>query len=295
MSVTAREYMPEKVIRVAMSPDSDDLFMFYAIIEDKIDTNGYTFQFETAHTASLNSQTLESDSVDVVAISIHNYAYVADRYLMLPHGGSVGRQYGPLLITGQPSGLDELNGKRIAIPGPRTTANLILTMMIPEYEPVVIPVSPFEAMFDAIESGDVDAGLVIHEGRLLAERRGFHVIADIGEWWYDYRKLPLPLGGNVIKRSLGSDVIKAVSAILKTAIRYALDHEDEVIDYIIANDPRQTGELKQRELIRDYLRLYANEDTYDYGEEGRAAIQEILDVGYQKDIIPHSTFVQFAP
>lgn len=287
--------MLDRPINIAFSPDSDDLFMFYAVMEKKIDLKGYDFNFSTSNTEDLNDAASNTRSVDVTAISIHNYAYISDRYLMLPHGGSVGNNYGPMLVAKENMSLEDLSGKKIAIPGLKTTAYLVLKMMIPSFNATVIPISPFEQIFDAINSGEVDAGLVIHEGRMIYESRGFKKIADIGEWWHGQRQLPLPLGGNVIRRSLGSTVIRDVSEILRNSIRYALDNTKEVVDYILSKDIREISELKSDKLIADYLDLYANEDTFDYGEKGRQAIQELLDTGYQKGIIPHSAFVEFAP
>jgi 1,4-dihydroxy-6-naphthoate synthase len=286
--------MAKKTITIAFSPDSDDLFMFYAMLEKKIDLGEYDFDFKTQNTEHLNDSA-NSTSIDVTAISIHNYAYIADRYLMLPHGGSVGQNYGPVLIAKSPFSLSDLAGKKIAIPGLKTTAYLILKMMIPKFDASIIPISPFNLIFDALNNGDVDAGLVIHEGRMIYEQRGFHKVADIGQWWYNERQLPLPLGGNVIRRDLGTETIADVSAILRASIKYGLDNKDEVINYILSKDDRSIDELKSRSLINDYLNLYANNDTFDYGDEGRQAIQELLDTGYQKGIIPHATYVQFAP
>ena len=288
--------MTQKPIRVAYSPDSDDLFMFYAIIENKIDTSDYTFEFHTSNTETLNVDAMSSDSVDVTAISLHNYAYISDRYLMLPHGGSVGVNYGPVLITNQDDlSLDDLKDKKIAVPGLTTTAYLVLKMIIPNFNEVIVPISPFYEIFDAIKSGKVDAGLVIHEGRLLYEELGFKKLIDIGEWWNTEMKMPLPLGGNVIRRSLGNDIIKDVSKILQNSIRYALDNKSEVLEYIMTHDDRNIEALKNKKMIDEYLNLYANETTYKYDDDCKTAMQELLDVGYQKGIIPHSTFLQFAP
>jgi len=284
-----------KEINIAYSPDSDDLFMFYAVLENKINTYGYTFNCVTNDTEQLNMNALNSNTIDITAISIHNYAYLADRYLMLPHGGSVGNNYGPVVVAKDEFPIESLKNKTIAIPGLRTTAYLVLKLIISEFEPNVVPIEPFMKIFDEIESGNVDAGLVIHEGRLTYPSYGMKKIVDIGEWWHEHYKLPLPLGGNVIRKDLGNDTVKEVSEILRESIRYALDHKEEVMDYIIANDPRPQNVLLNRQMLEEYLNMYANEQTFDYGGDGQKAIQVLLDKGYQKDIIPHATKVEFAP
>lgn len=283
-----------KQIRLAYSPDSDDLFMFWAILEKKIDTEDFDFTWESSDTESLNESALNTEQFDVTAISIHNYAYVADRFLLLPHGGSIGNNYGPVLVAKDDIPLDQLSDKKIAVPGVKTTAYLILKMICKTFKEEVVPIQPFSKVFDEIDAGAVDAGLVIHEGRLNYEERGLKKIVDIGEWWYQQFKLPLPLGGNVIRKELGLKTISRVSKILKESIRYALDHKDEAIDYLIKNDPRKETFLKDKELLSRYLDMYANEQTYDYGEEGRKSVQLLLDEGYAHRIIPHLTVVEFS-
>ncbi|MCB0279914.1 MAG: ABC transporter substrate-binding protein [Calditrichaeota bacterium] len=281
-------------IRLAYSPDSDDLFMFYAILEKKIDTGDFQFTWQTSDTESLNQGALNSDVFDVTAISIHNYAYLADRFILLPHGGSVGVNYGPVLVAKSEFELDQLTDKRIAVPGLTTTAYLVLKMICKSFREEVVPIQPFSKVFDEIKQDHVDAGLVIHEGRLNYESHGLKKIIDIGEWWYKNYQLPLPLGGNVIRRSLGTEVINQVSEILRQSIRYALDHKDEAIQYLIENDPRKETFLKDKNVLNTYLDMYANEQTYDYGEDGRKAVQVLLDEGYNKGIIPHLTQVEFS-
>lgn len=285
----------KKDIQIAYSPDSDDLFMFYAILENKIDTKGYTFNCVTNDTEQLNTDALNSDMVDITAISTHNYAYLSDRFLMLPHGGSVGNNYGPVLVSKETCTLSDLKGKKIAIPGLKTTAYLVLKLILEDFDANVVPIEPFMKIFDEIENGNVDAGLVIHEGRLTYETYGMKKIIDIGEWWFSNYNLPLPLGGNIIRRGLGEEAIEEISSILRESIRYGLDNKKEVIEYILANDPRPDSVLLNKEMLSTYLDMYANEQTFDYGGDGQKAIQVLLDAGYEKGIIPNKVHVEFAP
>jgi 1,4-dihydroxy-6-naphthoate synthase len=284
----------KKDIRIAFSPDSDDLFMFYAILENKIDTKNYNFIATASDTEKLNEDAIGKNPVDVTAISIHAYPYLADNYYLLPHGGSVGNNYGPVLVSPKILSLDELDEKRIAIPGLKTTAYLVLRLINDKFEPNVIPIEPFTRIFEELNSGSIDAGLVIHEGRLTYETQGMKKIVDIGEWWYEKTKLPLALGGNIIRKNLGEETIKEVSEILRQSIRYALDNKQETIDYIVKNDPRQNKELKNKKLLDKYLDMYANEQTYDYGDDGKKSVQVLLDMGYEKGIIPKKVKVEFS-
>lgn len=281
-------------LRVAYSPDSDDAFMFWAIAEQRIDTRGFTFERERADTEALNRSAEGASAPDVSAVSIHQYAYLADRYLMLPHGGSVGAGYGPVVVAKRALALSELRGLRIGVPGLRTSAYLVLRLLVPEFTPVIVPVAPFSRAFDALRSGEVDAALLIHEGRLLYEREGFARALELGEAWHALTGLPLPLGGNVIARALGAECIAEVSALLRESIRYALEHRDEVLTALLANETRP-GVPRERALFDRYLAMYANQDTLDYGDVGRRAIADLLDRGTAAGIIPHRVNVEFAP
>jgi 1,4-dihydroxy-6-naphthoate synthase len=283
-------------IRIKFSPDSDDLFMFYALINKKIDTKKYNFIYELEDTEELNRSALVADSVDITAISVHNYAYLASKYMLLPHGGSVGNNYGPVLIANQACKIESLyKDKIIAVPGLKTTAYLVLRLILKHFKENIVPIAPFHRIFEVLKSNQVDAGLIIHEGRLTYETEGFYKILDIGEWWYADTKMPLPLGANIINKRLGMDKISEISDILRKSIRYALDHKEESISYIIKNDKRQLKELDNRRLIEKYLSMYANEETFNYSNEGRAAIKLLLDRGYEEGIIPQKTIVEFAP
>ena len=288
MSETSRE------IRIAYSPDADDAFMFWAIAHGRIDTRGYRFARERADTEALNRAAEAEDAPHVSAVSIHQYAYIADRYLLLPHGGSVGVGYGPVVVASRPLAADQLRGLRIGVPGLRTSAYLVLRLLVPEFTPVIVPVAPFERAFEALRSGEVDATLLIHEGRLLYERQGFSRALELGEAWQALTGLPLPLGGNVIAKSLGPTVIAEVSAILRDSIRHALEHRDEVLSDLLAVETRP-GVPRERPLFDRYLAMYANQDTLDYGEFGRRAIVDLLDRGTAAGLIPHRVNVEFAP
>ncbi|MET0388672.1 MAG: MqnA/MqnD/SBP family protein [Polyangiales bacterium] len=281
-------------IRIAYSPDADDAFMFWALAEGLIDAGGLRFERERADTEALNRAAESTAAPDVSAVSIHQYAYLADRYLLLPHGGSVGVGYGPVVVSNRPLDKQSLRGLRIGVPGLRTTAYLVLRLLVPDFTPVVVPVAPFSRAFDALRGGEVDAVLLIHEGRLLYEREGFSRALELGEAWNDLTGLPLPLGGNVIARSLGDALIATVSDRLRESIRYALSHRDEALASLLATETRP-GVPREHALFDRYLAMYANQDTLDYGDVGRLAIQDLLDRGHAAGIIPHRTIAEFAP
>ncbi len=282
------------VIRVSYSPDADDAFMFWAIVQQRIDTRGLTFQMQRADTEALNRGAESTTAPDVSAVSIHQYAYLADRYLLLPHGGSVGVGYGPVVVAPRQLSERELSGLRIGVPGLRTTAYLVLSLLVHDFESVVIPVAPFRRAFDALKTGEVDAAVLIHEGRLLYEREGLKCALDLGEAWQRRHGLPLPLGGNVIARSLGPELIARVSSVLRESIRYALEHRDEVLAALVGAETRE-GVPRDPALFDRYLAMYANQDTLDYGPEGRRAIADLLERGVGAGIIARPVAVEFAP
>jgi 1,4-dihydroxy-6-naphthoate synthase len=282
------------IIRVAYSPDADDAFMFWALAEGRIDTGVVRFERATADTEALNRAAESTGAPDVSAVSIHQYAYLADRYLLLPHGGSVGVGYGPVVVATKPLPESGLRGLRIGVPGLRTSAYLVLRLLVPEFTPVIIPVAPFTRAFEAVKSGEVDAVLLIHEGRLLYEREGLHRVLELGEAWQTLTSLPLPLGGNVISRALGPALIAQVSALLRESIAYALTNRDEALSALLAAEHRP-GVPRERPLFDRYLAMYANQDTLDYGEKGRHAIQDLLDRGHAAGVIPHRTLAEYAP
>ena len=279
-------------LRLAYSPDADDAFMFRAAIEGLIDTEGLRFDPVTDDTQSLNDLA-KSGSVDVSAISVAAYPLVARDYLLLPHGGSIGRGYGPVLVASAPTSLEELSGRRIASPGPETTTHLVASLMLPGAELLRVPISPYEAIFEAIAEGRVDAGIIIHEGRLTFGDRGLHLVADLGVWWMEQTGLPLPLGANVIRRDLPSDVLTRAVRVLQESIRWGLEHREEMIDYLIGHVNRP-NEVATHRLLDQYLAMYANDETLVYPEDARRGIQEVFDRGYAAGVIPNHVTAEFA-
>jgi 1,4-dihydroxy-6-naphthoate synthase len=274
----------ERVIRVAHSPDSDDAFMFYALAEGKIDTEGIRYVHELQDIETLNRRALRGE-LEVTAVSIHAYAYLANRYALLPHGASMGDGYGPRLVARAPRTHDDLAGSRIAIPGTLTTAYLALRLWQPDFVPVP---TPFDQIDDVVERGEVDAGLLIHEGQLTYQDRGLHLVADMGQWWQERTGLPLPLGGNVIRKDLGIQLIETISRHLRASIAYGLEHRApalaHALQYARGLDPNRAD---------TFVGMYVNEWTLDYGDRGRAAVQTLLDEGFRAGAIPHRVEVEF--
>jgi 1,4-dihydroxy-6-naphthoate synthase len=269
--VTADSTTP---VSLAYSVDADDAFMFAALELGRIDARGLRFSHQRADTASLNALAA-SGGADVVAISLGAYPKVADRYLLLPHGASVGRGYGPVVVARQPISLPQLRGKRIGIPGTDTTAWLVLRLMQADLIPELVPIAPFSRVFDALDEGRIDAALLIHEGRLLYQERGYARVAELGEWWQAETGLPLPLGVNVIRRALGPARLAQVSGVLRDAIRWALDNRGELIERI-AGESRGDQALGRTALLDRYLDMYANEDTLAMAPDVRRAIDELF-------------------
>ncbi len=270
----------------AISPDADDRFMFRAIELGLIDTDGLTFTLTTRDTDLLNQMAV-GDGPDVTAISIAHYPKVAAAYRLLNHGGSVGRNYGPVVVAKPGRALD-LTGLRIAVPGLTTTACLVLRL-ITRFEPVVIPIVPMTRVFDALDRDEVDAALLIHEGRLTYGDRGFEHRLDIGAWWHGQTALPLPLGGNVIRRGLPAEVLTRADRVLRASIAHALDHRDDAIAWLLAGGTA----LKSPAQVDAYLALYANADTLDYGDDGRRGVQELLRRGAAAGWLPPVGDVDF--
>lgn len=277
--------MTSRTIHVAHSPDSDDAFMFYALAEGLIDTQGLTYVHELQDIESLNQRALRGE-LEVTAVSIHAYAYLSDRYALLPHGASMGDRYGPRLVGMRPFTRADVRGKRIAIPGPLTSAYLALRLYEPEFEPVF---TPFDQIEDAVQSGSVDMGLLIHEGQLTFGDSGLHLVADMGEWWYGETGLPLPLGGNVVRKDLGAELTSTVSKHLRASIAYALDHRAPALahamQYARGLDPAKAD---------TFVGMYVNEWTLDYGDRGRQAVRLFLQRGVEAGIITKPVEVEFA-
>jgi 1,4-dihydroxy-6-naphthoate synthase len=280
-------------ISLAYSVDADDAFMFHALRTGDVDMRGLAFSHRRADTAELNALALAGES-DVVAISAGAYPAAAANYLLLPHGASVGRGFGPVLVARRPMALAELAGRRIGIPGLSTTAWLVLRQMQSGLVPVVVPIAPFARIFDALDAGTIDAALLIHEGRLIYKRRGYARIAEIGEWWLAETGLPLPLGVNVIRRGLGTETIALVSAVLRDAIAYALGHRDQLIR-VLAAEKRGDPALAETALIDRYLGMYANEDTRAMPADARRAVEVLFERAAKAGLLPASCPIDWAP
>ena len=272
-------------IRIAHSPDSDDAFMFYALAKDKLPTGKFRFHHTLQDIETLNRKAFEG-AFEVTAISFHAYPYLEDKYILLPSGASMGDGYGPMVVAREPFGKDELRGKRIAIPGTLTSACLALKLFQPHYEEVVVP---FDQIMDVVKRGDVDAGILIHEGQLTYADEGLHLIVDFGAWWRDMTGLPLPLGGNVIRRDIGMEDIREISRLLKASIQYSLDHREEALEYAL----QYARDLDTAKADR-FVGMYVNEGTLDYGQEGRKAVQLFFDKAYEAGIIPKPVKAEFA-
>lgn len=266
------------IIRVAHSPDSDDAFMFYAINTKKIDTKGYEFIDILSDIETLNKEALKG-TYEVSAISIHAFPYVANRYALLSSGASMGDNYGPMVVAKEEFPANELKNKTIAVPGTLTSAFLALKLFEPDINYVVLP---FDQIMDAVKEGKVDAGLIIHEGQLTYQDEGLKCIVDLGKWWYEKTGgLPLPLGGNVIRKDLGTIVMKEISEILRESIKYSLTHRDEAVEYALKYARGMTKDKADK-----FIGMYVNDLTVDYGERGKKAIELFLKEAYEKKLIP---------
>ncbi|HEX8942304.1 MAG TPA: MqnA/MqnD/SBP family protein [Gemmatimonadaceae bacterium] len=271
-------------IHVAHSPDSDDAFMFYALASGKIDTEGLTYVHELQDIETLNQRALRAE-LEVTAVSIHAYAYLSDKYALLPHGASMGDRYGPRLVAREPYTRADIRGKRIAIPGMLTSAYLAMRLFEPDFEPVV---TPFDAIEDAVVDGQVDLGLLIHEGQLTFGQRDLHLVRDMGEWWFGETGLPLPLGGNVVRKDLGDDLTRKVSRHLRDSIAYGLEHRKGALDHAM-----QYARGLDRSKADAFVGMYVNDWTLDYGERGRKAVKELLRRGVAEGIITKPVTVEF--
>jgi 1,4-dihydroxy-6-naphthoate synthase len=271
-------------IHVAHSPDSDDAFMFYALAAGKIDTEGLTYVHELQDIESLNQRARHGE-LEVTAVSIHAYAYLSDQYALLPHGASMGDRYGPRLVARSPAARGDVKGKRIAIPGPLTSAYLALRMYERDFTPVF---TPFDQIEDVVVNGDVDMGLLIHEGQLTFGDRGLHLVADMGEWWFQETGLPLPLGGNVVRKDLGPDLTRKVSRHLRASIAYGLDHRVGALDHAM-----QYARGLDRSKADTFVGMYVNDWTLDYGAKGREAVRLFLERGVKLGLISKPVDVEF--
>jgi 1,4-dihydroxy-6-naphthoate synthase len=271
-------------IHVAHSPDSDDAFMFYALASGKIDTEGLTYVHQLQDIETLNQRAMRGE-LEVTAVSIHAYAYLADSYALLPHGASMGDRYGPRLVARSPLSRADIRGKRIAVPGLMTSAYLALRLFESVFEPVV---TPFDQIEDAVADGSVDLGLLIHEGQLTFADRGLHLIQDLGEWWFGETGLPLPLGGNVIRKDLGDDLTRKISRHLRDSIAYGLEHRSAALDHSM-----QYARGLERSKADAFVGMYVNDWTLDYGEAGRRAVHQFLQRGVEAGFIPKPVAIEF--
>jgi len=274
-----------RTITVAHSPDSDDAFMFYGLATNKLDTGNLSFTHVLKDIQALNEEAFRG-TYDVTAVSFHAYAYIADKYVLLPHGASIGDNYGPVLVSREPAKAADIPKLRIAVPGTLTSAFLALRIFNPDFQYEVVP---FDQIIEAVQTGNCDAGLLIHEGQLFYESIGLHKILDLGEWWNEKTGLPLPMGGNAIRRELGPEIIRQVSHCLRESIRYSLANREDALEYAMQFARDMDVALADR-----FVTMWVNDLTLDYTDRGREAVQRILTEGFERGIIPNRPTVEFA-
>jgi 1,4-dihydroxy-6-naphthoate synthase len=279
------EMTPER-IGIAHSPDSDDAFMFYALTQGILDSSGLEIEHVLSDIESLNQAAFEG-TYEITALSIHAYAYLSDRYLLMPSGASFGDGYGPVVVSRETMSREDLAGETIAIPGDLTSANLALQLWQPELDTTVVA---FDQILDAVRNGDALAGVVIHEGQLTYSDMGLESIVDLGAWWKEETGAPLPLGGNGIRKDLPADLIRRLSELLSDSINYALDHREEAMGFAT----RYARGLEDDPVRSDrFVSMYVNDWTRDYGEAGRRAVQLLLDKGHEAGILPEPVQAEF--
>lgn len=275
----------QQTITLAHSPDSDDAFMFYGLATHKIETGDLNFEHVLKDIQTLNEEARKG-TYDVTAISFHAYAYVADKYALLPHGASIGDNYGPIVVAHQEIDKADLANVKIAVPGTLTSAFLALSIVQPKFDYEVVP---FDQIIDAVTERRCDAGLLIHEGQLFYQDHGLHKVLDLGEWWHEHTGgLPLPMGGNAIRRDLGPELISEVSDLLRESIRYSLDNREDALAYAM-----QFAREMEPGLADRFVAMWVNELTLDYTDRGREAVRRLLTEGHERGIIPHRVDVQF--
>ena len=272
-------------IAIAHSPDSDDAFMFYGLATNKVRVPGLRFNHTLCDIETLNRKAQEG-VYDVTAISFHAYPYIQDHYALMSCGGSVGDGYGPMIVSTRPFTQTEIKKKKIAVPGTLTTAYLALKLFAPGIE---VEVVPFDQIIPQILEGKHEAGLIIHEGQLTYDKSDLHRIVDLGKWWQKVTGLPLPLGGNAIRRSLGSEMIASVTQALHNSIQYAIDHREEALAYAMQFARDLDAQIADR-----FVGMYVNERTLDYGDDGREAVRRLLDMGHKAGIIPQTPRIEWA-
>ncbi|HUM04513.1 MAG TPA: MqnA/MqnD/SBP family protein [Terriglobales bacterium] len=277
---------PVREISVAHSPDSDDAFMFYGLATNKVRVPGLRFTHTLCDIETLNQKAQEGDGVyDVTAVSFHAYPYIQDKYALMACGGSVGEGYGPMIVSPRPFTQTEIKKQKIAVPGKLTTAYLALQLFAPGIE---VEVVPFDQIIPQILEGKYEAGLIIHEGQLTYSKAGLQRVVDLGKWWQRVTGLPLPLGGNAIRRALGAETMASVTQALRDSIQYAIDHREEALAYAM-----QFARDLDTQLADKFVGMYVNERTLDYGEDGREAVRRLLDMGHKAGIIPQTPRVEW--
>jgi 1,4-dihydroxy-6-naphthoate synthase len=278
--------MPEKtLIRVGHSPDPDDAFMFHALANDKINTGRYRFTHELQDIETLNKRAFGGE-LELTAVSLHGYAYVTDKYALCSCGASVGDNYGPMVVSRVAAEPDWLIDRHIAVPGELTTAFLALRLLLGDR--FTYDVVPFDQILDVVAQGKADAGLIIHEGQLTFADKGLWLVVDLGKWWHDDTGLPLPLGGNAIRKDLGGEAMEEVTAILKQSIQYGLDHRKEALAHAL-----QYGRDLDTEKADRFVGMYVNDWTLDFGPRGREAVATLLRRGFEEGIIPRPVELEF--
>ncbi|MEP7211566.1 MAG: MqnA/MqnD/SBP family protein [Acidobacteriota bacterium] len=284
MEVTAEKAPAVRTITVAHSPDSDDAFMFYGLATNKLETEGLKFEHTLKDIQTLNEDA-QNGVYDVTAVSFHAYAYISDKYALLPHGASIGDKYGPIVVAKEPRKPEEIGNMTIAIPGELTSAYLALRLYNDKFDFIVVP---FDQIIDAVQSGKADAGLLIHEGQLFYKQLGLDKVLDLGEWWHERTGLPLPMGGNVIRRDLGPDLMKQVSKHLHRSIQYSMDNREDALAYAMQFARDMSPEVADR-----FVAMWVNDLTLDYGDRGREGVRRLLQEGYDAGIIPNKVQVDF--
>ena len=276
--------MGPREIRIGHSPDPDDAFMFYALTQGKVDTAGLTFTHVIKDIERLNHLAVEGE-LEVTALSVHAYGYVMDKYALLPSGGSFGDRCGPIVVARKPMEVGELADIRIAVPGTMTSAYLLLKLLLMNFKFEVVP---FDKVMDAVISGDVDAGLLIHEGQITFEQAGLHKVVDLGAWWDADTGLPVPLGVNAARKDLGKQLMRKISELLTASVQYALGHRDEAVAYA-----RQFGRGMDAATTDRFVKMYVNPLTLDMGSKGREAIARLLTRAYHAALVPRPVNLEF--
>jgi 1,4-dihydroxy-6-naphthoate synthase len=271
-------------IKLAHSPDSDDAFMFYALATHKLPTPGYKYTHVLADIQTLNEAAL-TETYDVTAVSFAAYPSLRDKYILLDCGASFGEGYGPIVVSAHSIKASELANKRIAVPGLKTTAYLTLKMLEPNFEPVVMP---FDKILDAVKDQVVDAGLLIHEGQLLFPQLGLHRVVDLGHWWHEQTSLPLPLGGNAVRRALGPELGRLIAKTIRESVEYGLEHREEALNYAM-----QFARNMDTDVADKFVGMYVNKWTVGYGERGKRAVRALIERGTKEKLLPEPSTVEF--